>query len=349
MPSAIVFIDGSWTGDPCASESGYAAAPAACTPTTRTSGRSALIARATPPSSPPPPVGTSTVRTSGACSSTSRPRVPCPATMSTWSNGWISTAPVSSANRRAADQRLLEHVSLEDHVGAVRPGGPLLRDRRALGHEHGGLDAEQLGGQRDALGVVAGRGRDHAARPLLGGQPGDPDVAAADLERAGALEVLALEPDRPADQGGEPARLLHRGHDRDVADHLAGRLDVRQGHHARVLVSHRPHRPRGRRSRGAAPVVLLDVRELSCLHVVLGQLLDRIVAGFGVGGEVLDDGVHGGRQRDRDQRTRDAGGEHAGARSPGSRRAGAPRPSGPSGTAAARAPRAAARRSRWPA
>ena len=102
MPSAIVFIAGSWTGDPCASESGYAAAPAACTPTTRTSGRSALIASATPPSSPPPPVGTSTVRTSGACSSTSSPRVPCPATMSTWSNGWISTAPVSSANRRAA-------------------------------------------------------------------------------------------------------------------------------------------------------------------------------------------------------------------------------------------------------
>ena len=44
-----------------ASEPGYAAAPAACTPTTRTSGRSALTAIAIPASSPPPPVGTSTV------------------------------------------------------------------------------------------------------------------------------------------------------------------------------------------------------------------------------------------------------------------------------------------------
>ena len=57
MPSAIVFIDSSLTGAPCASEPGYAAAPSACTPTTRTSGRIALIAIAIPASSPPPPVG----------------------------------------------------------------------------------------------------------------------------------------------------------------------------------------------------------------------------------------------------------------------------------------------------
>ena len=38
MPSAIVFIDGSCCGRPASSEGGYAAAPAACTPTTRTSG-----------------------------------------------------------------------------------------------------------------------------------------------------------------------------------------------------------------------------------------------------------------------------------------------------------------------
>ncbi len=33
---------------------------------------------------------------------TSSPQVPCPATMSSWSKGWISTAPVSAAKARAA-------------------------------------------------------------------------------------------------------------------------------------------------------------------------------------------------------------------------------------------------------
>ena len=205
-----------------------------------------------PASSPPPPVGTSTVCTSGACSRISRPAVPCPATMSTWSKGWISTAPVSSANARGPDQRVLEVAAVEDHVGAVRPGRLLLGDRRTLGHEDGGLDAEQLGGERDALGVVAGRGGDDAVGALLLGEPGDPDVGAADLERAGALEVLALEVHRAAGERREPARLLHRRVDGDAVEQLAGRLDVGQGDgrnlsHAAVLP------PRGRVGRRHRP------------------------------------------------------------------------------------------------
>ena len=101
MPSAIVVIFSRATGAPVRSESGYAAASSACTPTTRMSGRLALIASATPASSPPPPVGTSTVAASGACSRISSPTVPCPDTMSVWSNGWMKTAPVSSANSLA--------------------------------------------------------------------------------------------------------------------------------------------------------------------------------------------------------------------------------------------------------
>ena len=42
MPSAIVAGSRIDTGRPAASEAGYAAAPAACTPTTRTSGRQRL-------------------------------------------------------------------------------------------------------------------------------------------------------------------------------------------------------------------------------------------------------------------------------------------------------------------
>ena len=121
---------------------------------------------------------------------------------------------------------VLEVAALEDHLGAVPPRGLLLGDRRALGHEHGGVDAEQLGRQRDALRMVAGRRRHHAAGALLLREPRDPGVGAAGLERAGALEVLALEVDRAADQRRQPPRLLHRRLDRDSPEQLPGRLDV---------------------------------------------------------------------------------------------------------------------------
>ena len=55
-----------------------------------------------PAANPPPPIGTTIVCTSGTCSMISSPTVPWPATMSGWSNGWMSTAPVRSANSWAA-------------------------------------------------------------------------------------------------------------------------------------------------------------------------------------------------------------------------------------------------------
>ena len=90
------------TGWPAFSDAGYAAAPSAWTPITVTPGFFALTAIAIPASTPPPPHGTTTVSTSGACSTISSPTVPWPATTSVLSNGWISTAPVCSWNSRAA-------------------------------------------------------------------------------------------------------------------------------------------------------------------------------------------------------------------------------------------------------
>ena len=104
MPSAMVVIDRSATGWPARSDSGYAAAPSAWTPITVTPGFFALTAIAIPASTPPPPHGTTTVSTSGACSTISSPTVPWPATTSVLSKGWISTAPVCSSNSRAADR-----------------------------------------------------------------------------------------------------------------------------------------------------------------------------------------------------------------------------------------------------
>ena len=102
MPSAIVVIDSQGDRGAVRERPGVRRGALGLHPDTRTSGRSALTAIAIPASSPPPPVGTSTVWTSGACSRISRPAVPCPATMSTWSKGWISTAPVRSAKALAS-------------------------------------------------------------------------------------------------------------------------------------------------------------------------------------------------------------------------------------------------------
>ena len=58
-----------------------------CTPITRTSGRTAARARATPAMSPPPPLGTTTTDASGTYSAISSPTVPFPAITSGLSTG----------------------------------------------------------------------------------------------------------------------------------------------------------------------------------------------------------------------------------------------------------------------
>ena len=76
--------------------------PAAWTPTTRTSGRTAPSASAMPVQSPPPPIGTTTVSTSESWSASSSPSVPWPAITTSSSNGWMNVAPVSSTLACAA-------------------------------------------------------------------------------------------------------------------------------------------------------------------------------------------------------------------------------------------------------
>ncbi|MNW56829.1 hypothetical protein D3C74_345750 [compost metagenome] len=102
MPSAMVERASDVVGTPAASDPGYAAARAAWTPTTLTWGAASAMAAATPATSPPPPSGMTTVRTSGTCSRISSASVPWPATTSGWSNGWMNTAPVRSASALAA-------------------------------------------------------------------------------------------------------------------------------------------------------------------------------------------------------------------------------------------------------
>jgi hypothetical protein len=228
MPSAIVVISASGTGRPAASDGRKVSAPAACAATTRACGRSALTATAIPATSPPPPVHTTTVLTSGHCSTSSSPTVPCPATTSAWSKGWMSTGPGLRREVLRVHQRLVDGAAGVPDLRAVRPGGRHLGQRRGRGHEDGRRAVQQGGGQRHPLRVVARAGRHDAAGPLLRRQPGDPDVRPADLERAGALEVLALEQHRAADLLGQPAQALERGGAADPLQHLARGQDVLQ-------------------------------------------------------------------------------------------------------------------------
>ena len=91
-----------------------------------------------------------------------------------------------------------------------------------------GVDAELPCRQRDALGMVAGRGRDDAAGLLLLGQLGHAHVGAADLEGSGALHVLALEVDLAAQMLGQYAGVLHGGQRDDRLEDLRCFFDIRQ-------------------------------------------------------------------------------------------------------------------------
>ena len=87
-------------------------------------------------------------------------------------------------------------------------------------HDDGRGHPEQLRGEGDPLGVVPGGVGDDAAATLLRGELGEAVVGAAELERARALEVLALEEDvraRLAVGGGG-------GNDRRAVGHAAQAL-----------------------------------------------------------------------------------------------------------------------------
>ena len=147
-------------------------------------------------------------------------------------------------------EALVDRGTDELDVGAVGAGRVLLRDRSAVGHEDGGLDAEQLGRERDTLGVVAGAGGDDALGALLLGELGDPQVGAADLERAGALEVLALDLDLLTGQRVEPARPFHRGDQGGARDDLPGGPDVVEGHGRNSVIDAHGSHPRASSSLG---------------------------------------------------------------------------------------------------
>ena len=119
--------------------------------------------------------------------------------------------------------------ALEHDLGAVAARGQELRHRHAQRHEDRRRDAELLRGEGHALRVVARRRGDDSARALLGRETRESVGRAADLEGAGALEVLELEVHRHAEEVGEVLRHVERGARDDTGEEGGGILELREG------------------------------------------------------------------------------------------------------------------------
>ena len=98
----------------------------------------------------------------------------------------------------------------QHHFRAVILGGFHLADGSTGGHADDGLDAQLGGGKGNALSMVAGGAGDHAAVRFFLGQGADLVVSAAQLERAGQLQVLRLNIDVLADLRGRIQGRLSR-------------------------------------------------------------------------------------------------------------------------------------------
>ena len=213
MPSAIVRIDGSGTGVPAASDAGHAAAPCGLHPDhPRRRAGSALTATAMPAIRPPPPVHDHDRAHVRALLEDLQPD----RALAGDDVGVVERVDEHRAGpvgELAAPRRALSSTVAPTRctVGAVPPGRGDLRQRRA---RSGMNTVAEMPSSRaasatpcawlPALAATTPRARS------LGVEPGDPRVRAADLERPGALQVLALQPHRAAEQLGQGPRARHR-------------------------------------------------------------------------------------------------------------------------------------------
>ena len=138
-------------------------------------------------------------------------------------------------------------VAEQHDFGATSAHRVDLQLRRGDRHHDHGPAAHAPGRQRDPLGMVAGRRRDHPARQLLGRQMRHLVVGAAQLEREHVLHILAFEQQAVAQPCGQQGRLFERGFARNVVD-LRGQdaFQVLGGHTRRAPVRIRRRHSRAR-------------------------------------------------------------------------------------------------------
>ena len=129
-------------------------------------------------------------------------------------------------DRRAAlgrqpcrDGRAVPGVAVVEYHLGTEPARPRdLHRGRVRRHDDDRRHAEQLRRERHALRMVAARERDHAGGAFACGHRRQPVVRAAELERAGTLQILGLEPQPRAADRVERVRAEQRRTHRDPRD-----------------------------------------------------------------------------------------------------------------------------------
>ena len=137
------------------------------------------------------------------------------------------------AQRVGVFQCLVETLSEELDTGSQLAGAGDLDQRRRLGHDDQRLGPDRRGGVGNALCMVAGRGGDHPALPLLPAQTEQTVEGTARLEGAGPLQGLVFEVELDAAQLGQDLRLEAGGLFDRPGDAAAGLLDVCELYHRR--------------------------------------------------------------------------------------------------------------------
>jgi hypothetical protein len=164
------------------------------------SGRKARATVAMPDSSPPPPTATTRVSISG-CSELQCPLV-----------------------------RLVEGLPVQQHLGTEAARALDLHRRGEFGHHDHGAQPKALRVMGQALGVVAGRGRDHAPDRLAAGHEARQLVQRPALLEGGCeLQVLELQEDTRVQDLAQGAALQAGRGQHLAGDLLRGGLHVAQG------------------------------------------------------------------------------------------------------------------------
>ena len=123
---------------------------------------------------------------------------------------------------------ILAVAIVQHHLRAIGPGALALGERRVGGHHDGRLHVQELRRRRHALGMIAGRERDHAAAALRRGDRRQLVEGAAKLERAGPLQQFRFQEHPCAGALVERRRRQQRGSHRERRQHARGRIDIRR-------------------------------------------------------------------------------------------------------------------------
>ena len=128
------------------------------------------------------------------------------------------------------DGGIIELIAVEHHFGAEFLGLLDLHEGRGRGHDDGGRHAELLRMISDALGVVAGGGRDHPLGALFRRQAEELVQGAALLEGGGKLQVLELDPNLSPGHLRQRQRLVEGGSNDRALQARRGSAHVVKGH-----------------------------------------------------------------------------------------------------------------------